>query len=184
MALPSWLFPVRKFLGALTDILTMGRKAGLWSQGAGPQIPQRFVEIPPAQPLIGGLKAAVKGRIVKAGLDNIKHSIDTPEERRVIVAGIHVPGIPESYAWLLAMFAGLAEMILAAVSASDTSLLLTDWQAWLNSVLISVDWSTWLHGAITLVGAKLYLWIKQDSHNSTAVLKAETVSNIAEVIQK
>ena len=35
MSLPNWLGVVRKVLGKITDILTAGRAAGLWSEKQG-----------------------------------------------------------------------------------------------------------------------------------------------------
>ena len=38
--MPSWLMAIRKILGKITDALTAGRAAGLWSKGKGPKIPK------------------------------------------------------------------------------------------------------------------------------------------------
>lgn len=38
--MPNWLIVIRTFLGKLTDFLTAGRAAGLWSKKPGPDIPK------------------------------------------------------------------------------------------------------------------------------------------------
>jgi len=39
--MPTWILAVRKFLGKLTDILTLGRAAGWWDKTQGPEIPKK-----------------------------------------------------------------------------------------------------------------------------------------------
>lgn len=183
MVIPPFLLKIRGLIGKITDALVAGRKAGLWSESAGPNISQRFMagNLAEPQPILGGVKEKIKERIVEAGLNNVKAKIDTPEERTAIISGIHVPGIPTKYVWVLALFTGLGEMVLTALSTSDAHLLVTNWHAWLQGVVMSIDWSAWFHGVVTAIGAKFFLWLKEDSHNATAVVKTSTIATIAEI---
>jgi hypothetical protein len=112
------------------------------------------------------IKSRLRTAIVIKGLQDAQTYIDTPEERRAIVEGIHIPGLPLRYAWVMAIMGGVANLLLEALSTSDPGLLLSDWHAWAHAV------------AVVFVG-KVFLWIKQDSKNGTAVVRVETAQNIA-----
>ena len=182
--MPAWLTKIRKILTIIADIFIAGREGGLWQKGNVPIVGQ-FTEKPlnPQSLLgLGKVKQKVKEKLVEAGIRNIQHRIDTPQERKVLLDGIHVPGMTEKSAWLLAIAFGLADMVLGAISTSDGSLLLTNWRAWLHSVVISIDWASWFDASWSVAGAKLFLWMKQDSHNSVAIIKQQTFSDVAEIL--
>lgn len=172
MVIPPLLLKIRGLLTKLTDFLILGRKAGAWSVENTP----RFLvgNTPAPQGLLGGPVAAVKGKIrekvVKIGVKNIQKRIDTPEERKVILDRIHVPGIPTHFAWILSAFVALLDAALEAASTSDVNLLMTDWRQWLHIIGVAVV-------------TKFLLWLKEDSHQSTVVLDAATVKNVAEEVK-
>lgn len=184
MNIPGWPV-IKKFLGALTDLLLIGRKGGLYEVGQGPNLgttPHFLVGNAAPAPFFGDAKDKIKDALVKAGLQNVQKRFDTPEEAKVIISGIHVPGVSADRAWIASLFTGLATMLLVAVGQSDAHLLLVNWREWLIAVINHVDWMAFSVGLGTTLKDKFFLWIKQDSHNATVVLKQDTVKNIA-VIQ-
>lgn len=117
--------------------------------------------------LLKAIKNRVRTAIVVKGLQHAQTYVDTPEERRALIENVHIPGLPLKYAWVLAVLGGVADVLLETVSTSDPALLLSDWK-------------TWAHGVLVVFAGKLFLWIKQDSKNGTAVVRVSTAKTIAE----
>ena len=116
---------------------------------------------------IKAIKGRIRTAIVIKGLQDVQSYIDTPEERRVIIDKVHVPGLPLRYAWVLALAGGVGDLLLESLSTSDPALLLSDWRSWANATLV-------------VFAGKLFLWIKQDSHNGTAVVRVSTAKAVVE----
>lgn len=118
---------------------------------------------------ITSIKGSMKRYLVEKGLEHAQAQIDTKPERdqvtRVVIDGLHLPGLPKSYAWLLSIVAALSDMVLEVLAASDPALLLSDWRIYAKAVLVA------------LVG-KFFLWVRQNSANGTAVLESATISKI------
>lgn len=165
--MPTWLQRLRKFITTLTDILISGREAGLWQKGNVPVV-GHFTEKPQALLGAGRLKKRIKRELVEAGLRNVQSRIDTPQERKVILDGVHVPGMTEQSAWMVSIGLALANALLEVLASSSPELLLTDWKLW-------------LHGIGVALVSKFLLWLKQDSHNATAVIKQQTFVDVANV---
>jgi hypothetical protein len=158
------------------------KSAGVFSKEAGINLPaQRFMVGNAApQPLLGGLKAKVKGKIVEAGIKNIQKKIDTPEERKTIIDGIHVPGIPARFTWLISALGAVAMALMDAASHADPALLLAgEIKGWVMGVVYAVDWGNLWQGASAFIALKIAFWTRQDSHNSTVVLDSKVVKGIA-----
>jgi hypothetical protein len=185
MKLPPFVVNLQKWIGALRRILNAGNAAGLWpSQEATPRFMVR--NTPPPQGFLSpvtAIKNKVKEKVVEVGIKNIQKKIDTPEERKTIIDGIHVPGLPARFTWVLSALGAVATAVLAAVSQSDPSLLIAgEWRAWAASVIYSVDWQNLWQAASTFIGLKIAFWTKQDSHNSTAVIPSKVVKGIGEAL--
>jgi len=115
------------------------------------------------------LEGSIKTYVVKKGLEHAQAQIDTKPERdqvtRVVVEGLHLPGLPKSYAWLAAIVAALSDMGLEVLASSDPALLLSDWKLYAKAVLVA------------FVG-KFFLWVRQNSANGTAVLETKVIDKI------
>ena len=115
------------------------------------------------------LKGSIKSYVVKKGLDEAQSKIDTQPERdqvtRIVIEGLHLPGLPKSYAWVLSIATALTNMILEVLASSDTSLLLSNWRLYAKAVLVALV-------------SKFFLWVRQNSANGTAVIEAATINKI------
>lgn len=113
------------------------------------------------------VKSKIRTAIVIKGLQDVQSYIDTPEERRALIENVHIPGLPLRYAWVFAIMGGVGDLLLESLSTSDPALLLSDWRQW-------------AHATLVVFAGKLFLWIKQDSHNGTAVVRVSTAKAIVE----
>ena len=85
-----------------------------------------------------------------------------------MVEGLHLPGLPKAYSWVLAIATALINMLLEVLAASDPSQLLTDWRVYARTV------------GIAFVG-KFFLWLRQNSENGTAVIEKRAIQAIQDV---
>lgn len=115
------------------------------------------------------VKGKIKSYVINKGLEEAKSKIDTAEEREEItkrvVSGLHLPGLPKQYAWLLSLLTAAIDSSLEVLSTSDTSLILSDWHTYVRFV------------AVALV-SKFFLWLRQNSANGTAVLEQKVITKI------
>ena len=173
MPIPVWLQKLRVVLSKVADFFIAGREAGLWQKDHGPI--QQFVTPIAIQANtqalsspVASIKGMLKRKLINLGISAAQKRIDTPEERKVLISGIHVPGMTEGNAWIVAAFTAFLDALFTVLATADPSTLLTDWQTYLRAV------------GIILV-SKLLLWLKQDSHNGTVVLPAQAVTDISNI---
>jgi hypothetical protein len=118
------------------------------------------------------VKSSIKKYVVGKGLEQAQAAIDTQPEReqiaKVVVEGLHLPGLPKSYAWVVAIVSALINMLLEVLAASDPAQLLTDWHVYAHAV------------GVAFVG-KFFLWIRQNSDNGTAVIEQRTIRALDDV---
>lgn len=119
------------------------------------------------------IKDNIKAYVVNKGLQQAQAKIDTASEReqvtRVVVDGLHLPGLPKSYAWVLSIVAAAVNGVLEVLASTDPSTLMKDWHLYAHTV------------ALALVG-KFFLWMRQNSEHGTAVLEAGVVSKLNAVL--
>jgi len=120
------------------------------------------------------VKSSIKRYVVGKGLEQAQEAIDTAPEReqiaRVVVEGLHLPGLPKTYSWVLAIVTALVNMLLEVLAASDPSQLLTDWRVYARAV------------GIAFVG-KFFLWIRQNSEHGTAVIEQRSIQAIQDATE-
>jgi hypothetical protein len=118
------------------------------------------------------VKSSIKKYVVGKGLEQAQAAIDTQPEReqiaKVVVEGLHLPGLPKAYSWVLAVVTALVNMLLEVLASSDPSQLLTDWHVYAHAV------------GVAFVG-KFFLWIRQNSDNGTAVIEQRTIRALDDV---
>ena len=107
---------------------------------------------------------AIKVAIVKKSLQNVLNKIDTPEERKVVVDNIHIPGVSPRTAWFLSI---LLSLFLEVITTVDINLLFSNWQDWVKLVGVGLC-------------LRMSMWLQQETNSGTAVIHTNTAKAIAE----
>ena len=165
---PLW----KLILNLIYSALGAAKSAGVFTREESP----RFLvsAAPKGFAPTTALKDKVKNYVVKKGLEQAQAKIDTQPEReqvsKVIIDGLHLPGLPKSYAWLVAIATALVNMLLEVLAASDPTLLLSDWRVYVQAILVALI-------------SKFFLWIRQNSDHGTAVIEAKAINAVNSVLE-
>jgi len=176
---PLW----KLLLTLLYNGLGIAHNAGLFEKANG--MPKLLVSpaTPRApEPLLGGIKDKFKEKVAKIGLDNIQARIDTEEERKTIVEGLHIPGLPARLTWIVSALGGLLMAVLGAAAHVPTEILVHEGvREWATHVFYAVNWIELWQGVSAFVLTKIAFVTQQDSHRGTAVVPTKNVAGIVEV---